>query len=388
MSSKRDYYEVLGVPRDASDKDIAGAYRRLAIKYHPDSNPGDEDATAKFKEAAEAYEVLEDKEKRARYDQFGHAGVDGSVHQFHDVQEILDAFGDVFGGGIFGDLFGGRRGRGKRRGADVKAEVSLTLEEAARGVRKTIRFNRSEKCKACDGSGGKPGSKQERCRRCGGHGQIAQQMGFVRVQTTCPSCQGAGAMITDPCADCRGNGSVAGKVSLDVNIPAGVDDGNRIRVTNEGEPSPEGGPNGDCYCFVHVQPHKLFQRDGKHLILQLPITFTQAALGAVIDVPTLTGRAALEVPHGTQSGEVFRLASRGLRDPRGGPQGDLLVQTFIEVPKRLGDRQEKLLRELAELENANVTPHRKSFLEKIREYLAGDGREKSKERDANHEPKG
>ncbi|HTN75452.1 MAG TPA: molecular chaperone DnaJ [Pirellulaceae bacterium] len=376
MATKRDYYEVLSVTKTASEKEIAVSYRKLAIKYHPDANPGDAEAVEKFKEAAEAYEVLSDAEKRSRYDQFGHQGVDaqyGGGQHFHDLEEIFEAFG-----GIFGDLFGGGGGGGRRgqkrvrRGNDVRCDVTLDLAEAAKGVTKSVEFMRRSRCEKCKGSGSKPGATRENCRRCGGRGQVVQSAGILRVQTTCPSCQGEGSTITDPCDECRGQGYVGGKVKLEVHIPAGIDDGMRVRLTGEGEPSPDGGPAGDCYCFVSVKKHKLFHRDGNHLILQMPITYTQAALGAKIEIPTLNGKNQLTVPSGTQSGEVFRLRGSGMADPRGGGVGDLLVQTFIEVPKKLNKQQEKLLRELAEMEEAHVTPHRKGFLEKLTEYFTGE----------------
>lgn len=384
MATKRDYYEVLSVQRSATEKEIAAAYRRLAIKYHPDSHPNDEQATERFKEAAEAYEVLSDADKRSRYDRFGHAGVDGQASHFGSVDDIVEAFGDIFGGGLFGNLFGGGGSRRQRhrRGADVRADVTLTLEEAAHGVTKTVHFARHKPCGQCDGSGSKPGSQRESCRRCGGHGQVAQSMGFVRVQTTCPSCQGLGSVITDPCPVCHGAGLAAAKVKLDVSIPAGVDDGNRIRLNGEGESSPDGGPPGDCYCFISVKPHRLFQRDGGHLILKLPISYSQATLGATIDVPTLVGRDKLKVPRGTQSGEVFRMKGLGMPDPHGRATGDLLIQTYIETPKKLTSRQEELLRELAELEHANVSPHRKNFLDKIKDYFIGENEEETKESEA------
>lgn len=372
MAEKRDYYEVLGVSRSATDRDIANAYRKLALKFHPDANPDDEEATERFKEAAEAYEVLNDTEKRARYDQYGHSAVDGGGAQFHDVEDIFEAFGDMFSGGLFGDLFGGgrRRGRRQRRGSDVRCDVTLELEEAARGITKSVQFSRSKRCQTCDASGVRPGSTKEPCGRCGGRGQVVQSAGILRVQTACPACQGAGAIITDPCGDCRGRGFMPSSMSLDVAIPAGIDDGMRVRLPGEGEPGPDGGAAGDCYCFVTVRPHRLFERDGRHLILRLPISYTQAALGAIVEVPTLNGRYDLTVPTGTQPGEVFRIRGEGVADPRGGPPGDLHVQTFIEIPKRLSTEQEMLLRELAELEHKDVTPHRKSFLEKLREYFA------------------
>jgi molecular chaperone DnaJ len=366
MASKRDYYEVLGVKRDASDGQIASAYRKLAVKYHPDSNPGDAEAVEKFKEAAEAYEILSDAEKRARYDRFGHEGVSQFTHQFHDVEDIFEAFGD-----IFSEMFGGPRrgGRRVRRGADVRADVTLDLEEAAKGITKTVEFNRNKACETCKGLGSKPGSQRATCRRCNGHGQIVQSAGILRVQTTCPTCQGAGSVITDPCDDCRGRSYVQERAKLDVTIPAGIDSGMRVRLAGYGEPSPDGGPPGDCYCFVTVRKHKIFQREGTHLILQMPITYSQAALGAKIEVPTLQGPYELTMPAGTQSGEIFRIRGRGLADPRGGSTGDLHVQTFIEVPKRLTADQEQLLRQLAEVEQREVSPHRKSFLERIREYF-------------------
>ncbi|MCA9120956.1 MAG: molecular chaperone DnaJ [Planctomycetaceae bacterium] len=370
MAQKRDYYEILGVSRTASDREIANAYRKLALKYHPDANSNDEDATIRFKEAAEAYEVLNDAEKRARYDQYGHAGLEGGGSQFHDVEDIFEAFG-----GLFGDLFGGggrRRGGGRRqrRGADVRCDATLDLEEAARGVTKTVEFARSKGCGTCGATGVTPGSTKQTCSRCGGRGQVVQSAGILRVQTACPACQGAGSIISDPCRDCRGQGYVPAKVTLNVAIPAGIDDGMRVRLPGEGEPSPDGGPSGDCYCFVGVRKHRLFERDGSHLILRLPMTYTQAALGATIEVPTLDGPYELKVPAGTQPGDVFRIRGQGMPDPRGGARGELLVQTYIEIPKKLSAEQEALLRELAELEHSDVTPHRKSFLKTLRDYFA------------------
>jgi molecular chaperone DnaJ len=367
MASKRDYYEILGLKRNASERDVSIAYRKLAVKYHPDSNPGDADAVEKFKEAAEAYEILSDGEKRARYDQFGHAGTDQFTHQFHDVEDVFEAFGD-----IFSEMFGGQRrggGRRVRRGADVRVDVTLTLEEAAKGVVKNVELPRNKACATCKGSGSKPGSQRATCPHCHGRGQIVQSAGILRVQTTCPSCQGAGSRVTDPCADCRGRGYVQERSKLDVTIPAGVDNGMRVRLAGYGEPSPEGGPPGDCYCFVAVKKHKIFEREGTHLVLRMPISYSQAALGASIEVPTMAGPHELRVPAGTQSGDVFRVRGRGMPDPRGGSAGDLHVQTYIEVPKKLTPRQDKLLRELAEVEKSEVSPHRKSFLERLREYF-------------------
>ena len=371
--SKRDYYDVLGVSKDSSEREVSKAYRKLAVKFHPDSNQGDEEANAKFKEAAEAYEVLSDSDKRARYDRFGHAGVEGAGNQFGSAEDIFSAFSDIFGGGggggIFGDLFGRGGGR-QRRGSDIRVDVDLTLEEAASGVKRTLDIHRNVDCGTCEGSGSEQGSRPERCQQCGGRGQVVQSAGILSVQTTCPVCRGAGQIIVNPCDQCNGKGAVAKNVKLDVSIPAGVDDGMRVRLTGEGEPGPAGGPAGDCYCFIEVKPHKLFHRDGQNLILQMPISFTQAALGAEIVVPTLNDRETLKVPKGTQSGAVFKIRGEGMPHPQGGRTGDLLVQTFIETPKKLSPEQETLLRQLAEIENAQVLPETKNFMERIKEYFA------------------
>ena len=373
MATKRCFYEVLGVEKNADSGAISRAYRKLAIKYHPDSNPNDEEATRLFKEAAEAYEVLNDSQKRAAYDQYGHAafqgggpgGAAGAGFDFGDVFE--DLFDNFFGGG--GRRRGGGRS-GKRRGADLKCQVTLTLAEAAKGVSKTVQFDRNEVCVTCRGSGSKPGSTGDTCRRCQGRGQVVQSAGILRVQTTCPDCQGAGKVITDPCSGCRGRGWNGRRVELEVAIPAGVDDDMQVRIQGEGEPSPNGGPPGDCFCFIRIKPHPLFKRDGGDLFVEVPISYTQAALGAIIEIPTIEGPDQLTISPGTQSGEIFRLGGRGMPDPRGGKNGDLLVQTNVEVPKRLGQKEEELLRELAEMEHSNVTPQRKSFLSKLKDIFS------------------
>ena len=371
MATKRDYYEVLGVARTASDGDISRSYRKLAIKYHPDSNPDDEEATRLFKEAAEAYEILSDPQKRAAYDQYGHAafqgGAGGGGGGAYDVGDIFeDIFDNFFGGG------GRRRGGGRRtrRGADIKCQVTLTLNDAATGVNKTVQFERADSCNACRGSGSKPGSQGETCRRCQGQGQVVQSAGILRVQTTCPDCNGAGRIITDPCNQCRGKGQTAHRVELDVAIPAGVDDGMQVRLEGEGAPGPNGGPAGDCYCFIKIKAHPLFKRDGMDLFVEVPISYTQAALGAFLEIPTLDGPDKLTISPGTQSGQVFRLDKRGMPDPRTGRRGDLLVQTYVEVPKRINTQEEELLRQLAELENSNVSPKRSSFISKLKEYFS------------------
>ncbi|HYW80389.1 MAG TPA: molecular chaperone DnaJ [Thermoguttaceae bacterium] len=375
MAEKRDYYEVLGVERSASDAQISEAYRKLAMDYHPDRNPGDDEAVGKFKEAAEAFEVLGNAEKRGRYDQYGHAGIDGSAGgspHFHDVGDVFEAFGD-----IFGDLFGGRgggrsRGRRVRRGADVRCQVTIDLLEAAHGTSKVVNFKRHEKCATCAGSGAKPGTQPERCSYCGGSGRVVQSTGIFSMQTTCPSCQGAGSVVHDPCLDCNGAGYVPHKVTRKVSIPAGVDDQTQLRLTGEGEPSPAGGPPGDCYVVIRVTEHPLFQRQGQHIICQVPISYSQAALGATIEVPTLDGREEVDVPAGTQTGELVKLSGRGMPSPRYRTRGDLVVQFFIEVPKKLDAEHERLLRELAEVENSQVSPQRKSFFKQLKEYFQAD----------------
>ena len=377
MATKRDYYEVLSVTRTASGEEISVAYRKLALEYHPDRNPGDEEAIANFKEAAEAYEVLNDADKRARYDRYGHAGVDGAAGggaHFTDVNDIFEAFGDIFGGGVFGDIFGGGGGGGgrrrrSRRGGDVRCDVTLSLAEAARGVKKDIKFHRREPCETCGGSGARKGTKPESCEYCGGRGQVLQSAGMFRVQTTCPACHGAGSIVKSPCGDCNGQGLVRREVERSIEIPAGVDNDMKVRVSGEGEPSPDGGTPGDCYCFVSVEEDPLFEREGQHLICRVPITYSQAALGATIDVPTLDGTEAVEIKAGSPSGELIRLKRRGMPDPRHSGIGDLLIVLEIEVPKKIPKAQEELLRKLAEEEQSNVTPERKGFFERVREYF-------------------
>jgi len=372
MASKRCYYEVLGVARESSQADIARAYRKLAIKYHPDSNQNDESAVVQFKEVAEAYEVLNDPEKRTRYDNYGHAGVQQQAGA-QDMGDIFEQFGEMFRGTIFDDFFsagGNRRGRA-RRGADVRCDLTLTLEEAAAGVKKEVKLVRHVVCGGCEGSGAAAGSSPEVCRRCRGQGQVVQATGILRVQTTCPACRGSGKTISNPCKTCDGSGMQPQEVKLEVPIPAGVDDGMRVRLSGQGQPSPDGGPPGDAYCFIHLKAHSLFRRDGSDLELQLPISFSQAALGTTLEVPTLSGAKELVIPAGTQSGDVFRLRQLGMPDPHTGRKGDLLVHTFIEVPKKLNPRQEELLRELASLDSEQVTPHRKSFSERIGDYFVG-----------------
>ena len=371
MPEKRDYYEVLEVTRTATSSEISTSYRKLAIKFHPDKNPGDEVAIARFKEASEAFEVLNDTEKRARYDQHGHAGLNGnSGSGFSDVEDIFSTFGD-----IFGDLFGGGRAgrrRRTRKGRDVRCDVSLTLKEAAEGIRKTVEFQRHEPCLKCEGSGAAEGSKRETCSYCGGHGQVVQQAGIVRVQTTCPACKGEGSSVKTPCRRCRGSGHILKKVQAEVEIPAGVDEGMQVRIAGQGEPSPNGGAAGDCYCIVTILSHPLFEREGQHLICRIPITYSQAVLGATIEVPTLSGPGSIDIPAGTQTGHVFQLKGKGMPDPRVVGLGDLLVQVNIEVPEVINEDEETLLRQLAELEHKNVAPERQGFFDQVKKYFTHD----------------
>lgn len=369
-ATKRDYYEILGVSRSATSSDLSKAYRKLAIKYHPDSNRDDEDAIEMFKECAEAYEILSDEQKRARYDQYGHAGLEGNSGGFQDVGDIFEAFGDMFGGTIFEDFFGGRSSRRRvRRGADIRCDVTLDLEEAAAGCKKQVSLTRHEVCTTCTGSGAEPGSEPRVCEYCRGQGQVVQATGILRVQTTCPQCRGNGKVITKPCKDCDGSGAIPKEFMLEVQIPAGVDDGMRVRLAQEGQVSPDGGPPGDAYCFIRVRPHKLFKRDGSDLIVQVPLSYSQAVLGTAIEIPTLDGKHSIDIPAGTQSGEVFALRRQGMPDPRSGMRGDLLVHTFVEIPKKVSSVQEELLRKLADLDEEHVTPHRKTFLARVFDYF-------------------
>jgi molecular chaperone DnaJ len=367
MSDKRDFYDVLGVTRTATEAQISEAYRKLALKYHPDRNPDDDESVGRFKEAAEAFEVLSHPEKRARYDRYGLAGLEGGAPHFRDIGDIFQAFGDIFGDSLFGEFFGGRSR--VQRGGDVHTEVTVDLIEAAHGTSKIVRFSRHQRCSTCDGSGAKLGTSPETCRYCGGRGRVVQSSGVFSIQTTCPSCHGHGRVIREACGECRGGGYVPVKITHKVNIPAGVDNGTQMRLSGEGDPSPNGGPNGDCYCFIHVSEHMLFQRDGKNLICQVPITYPQAALGASIEVPTLDGKEIIDIPPGTPTGEVFTMRGRGMPDIRSSHRGNLLVQVHIEVPKKYTKDHEELLRQLAEMENTNVTPKRKNFIEKLKEYF-------------------
>jgi molecular chaperone DnaJ len=371
-TTKRDYYDVLGVKRDASSDEIKKAYRQLALKNHPDKNPGDAEAEKRFKEAAEAYEVLSDQAKRQRYDRYGHAGLEGAgVHDFRNAEDIMSAFGDIFGGGLFGDLFGQRR-RGPRPGQDLLFKLEIDLQEAARGATKSIEISRQEACGECKGSGARKGTVATTCSYCGGQGQVVQSRGFFQVATTCPSCGGDGVRVTDPCPNCRGAGRVPSLAALKVDVPPGVESGMWLQLRGQGEPGDPGAPRGNLRIQILVRKHPFFERSRNDLLCQVPISFPQAALGADIEVPTLDGPDRLHVPRGTQSSDVLRLKGRGMPDIGGRGRGDELIEVVVETPRHLTERQEELLRELAEIEHETVSPKRKSFFEKLRDYFTED----------------
>jgi molecular chaperone DnaJ len=377
-STKRDYYEVLGVSRTASVEEIKRSYRRLAMKYHPDRNHQNKgEAEVAFKECAEAYEVLSDDEKRRRYDQFGHAGVGGGHDFSHmDVGDIFSMFDDMFGAG-FGARMGGGGGRGGRRvsrGFDLETQVELTLQEVASGCEKTLEFEKQDVCETCKGSGAKPGSPPVVCVQCGGQGRIAQQGfgGMFRMVTTCPNCRGRGTVVRDHCPACRGSGRQMKQRVVTVKIPAGVHEGQAVRIAGEGEAGENGAPAGDLHCYIAIKPHPIFTRHHNDIVCQVPISFTQAALGASIEVPTLKGREQLEVAAGTQHGEVFKLKGKGLPDLRSYKNGDEIVQILIEIPRKLSERQKQLLREFATGEDGNVLPQRKSFVDKLKDVFSGE----------------
>ncbi len=345
----RDYYEVLGLSRNASEQDIKKAFRRLAMKHHPDRNPDDAEALAKFKEAKEAHDVLSDPRKRSAYDQFGHAGVSGQGGFGGGPEGFgAGAFSDIFGD-VFGDIFGARAGgRRTHRGTDLRYELSLTLEEAVAGKDVNIKIPTTVECHHCGGSGAKPGTKPKECSTCHGQGQVRMQQGFFSIQQTCPACRGVGSVIEEPCRHCRGNGRLREEKTLNVKVPAGVDTGDRIRLAGEGEPGEQGGSPGDLYVQVMVQDHPIFTREESHLFCEVPIGFATAALGGELAVPTLTGKVVLKVPPGTQTGKLFRMRGKGVKPVRGGPVGDLLCRVSVETPVNLTERQKELLRELDE----------------------------------------
>lgn len=371
--SKRDYYEILSVERDVSEKDLKKAYRRVAMKFHPDRNPDDKEAEEKFKEASEAYEILSDSQKRAAYDQYGHAGVDqqaggggfgGGSGNFSDI------FGDVFGD-IFGGAGGGGRGRGgPARGSDLRYTLELNLEDAVKGTSVKIRVPTLVGCDTCDGSGAKAGTKPVSCTTCGGVGQVRMQQGFFSVQQTCPNCRGKGSIISDPCGDCHGQGRTEETKTLSVKVPSGVDTGDRIRLSGEGEAGTDGGPSGDLYVQVSVKEHDIFERDGKNLYCDVPIGFVDAALGGEIDVPTLDGRVKLKVPTETQTGKMFRLRGKGVTPVRGGGAGDLMCRVTVETPVNLSNKQKEILKEFkASMKGDKNSPKQSSWFEGMKNFF-------------------
>jgi molecular chaperone DnaJ len=373
VAQKRDYYEVLGVAREAGADEIKKAYRKAALKYHPDRNRDNPEAESRFKEAAEAYEVLSDPAKRQRYDRYGHRGLEGAgIHDFGGMRanDIFSMFEDIFGGDIFG--------RGSRQsGVDLQMRMELTLEEVAKGVEKTIEFDREDFCEQCSGSGAEPGSQKRNCPTCGGYGQVEQSTGFGaifgRVITACPSCRGKGVMVVSPCKRCGGTGRRRKHRVLNVRIPAGISEGQAVRVAGEGSPSENGGVRGDLHVYVTIEEHPFFERHGRDLLCRVPISFAQAALGAKIEVPALTGRIELTIPAGTQPGQMFRLAGKGLPSLRSRRPGDEVVQIWVEIPRKLNKRQEELLRDYAATEDASVLPESKGFFERVAEWFSGSG---------------
>ncbi|HMV11610.1 MAG TPA: molecular chaperone DnaJ [Nitrosomonas sp.] len=369
--AKRDYYEVLGISRDADENEIKKAYRKLAMKHHPDRNAGDTKAEEKFKEAKEAYEILSDASKRAAYDQYGHAGVDTSAAGAGHGQGFGDAFSD-----IFGDIFGMRGGGGRsnvHRGADLRYNLEITLEQAARGSETKIRIPTMTTCDTCNGSGAKPGTSPKTCSTCDGHGQVRMQQGFFSIQQTCPKCHGSGKMITSPCSSCHGAGRIKQHKTLNVKIPIGVDDGDRIRLSGEGEAGINGGPAGDLYVVIQLSSHPVFQREGNDLHCEIPISFATAALGGEIEVPTLEGHAKIKISAETQTGKIFRLRGKGIKGVRSNSAGDLLCHVAVETPVNLTARQKELLQELEDIsqkDNSRHSPRAKSWMEKAREFFS------------------
>jgi molecular chaperone DnaJ len=372
-SVKRDYYEILGVQRGATDQEIKSAYRKLALQYHPDRNPNNPDAEEKFKECSEAYAVLADSEKREMYNRFGHAGVGAGVPGGGFDASVFQDFGDIFGEFFgFGDLFGGNRSGGRtraQRGADLREDITIEFEEAAFGVEKQITYRKHEFCEKCNGSGSAQGKAPASCRTCGGRGQVRYQQGFFSVARTCPTCHGTGSVISDPCANCRGEGRVVQQKTIDAKIPAGVEDGTRIRFTGVGEAGVHGGPAGDLYLVLRVKQHAFFDRQGNDLYCVVPISFTQAAVGTEIQVPTLEGEQALKIPEGTQSGTILKLRGKGIPVLNGHGKGNLFVEVRVQTPTKLTKRQRELLQELQGIAQVENKPQRTSLLGKMKDMF-------------------
>lgn len=377
--AKKDYYEVLGINRDASDDEIKKAYRKLAMKFHPDRNPDNPKAEEHFKEAKEAYEALSDEQKRAAYDQYGHAAFEaggmGGGNPFGAGNAQGFDFSDIFGD-IFGGARGGAGGRGRssaQRGSDLRYNMEVTLEQAARGTETQIRIPTLAECDTCHGSGAKPGTSPTTCSTCGGHGQVRMQQGFFSIQQACPRCHGNGKMISSPCKDCNGNGRVKQHKTLSVKIPAGVDNDDRIRLSGEGEHGANGGPPGDLYVVIQTKPHAVFQRDHNDLHCEMPVSFTTAALGGEIEIPTLDGKASIKIPPESQSGKTFRLRGKGIKGIRSTTHGDLHCHIVVETPVNLTDRQKELLREFESISDENSdhhNPRAKSWMDKVKNFFA------------------
>lgn len=375
MAKKRDFYEVLGVNRDASDEDIKKSYRKLAMKHHPDRNPDNPKSEEQFKEAKEAYEILSEPKKRAAYDQYGHAGVDPQAGAGGaGMGGFADAFGD-----IFGDIFGqGRGGQGGGRsnvfrGADLRYNLEISLEDAARGTQTRIKIPTMAECEPCSGTGAKKGSEPKTCPTCAGHGQVRMQQGFFSIQQTCPKCHGTGRYIPDPCNTCHGTGRIKEHKTLSVKIPSGIDEGDRIRLTGEGEAGVNGGPGGDLYVQVHLKPHNVFKRDHDDLHCEMPISISTAALGGEIEIPTLVGVARLKIPAETQTGKIFRLRGKGIKGIRSVAAGDLMCHVVIETPVKLTDRQRELLTEFEEISKGNThrhNPRAQGWIDKVKEFFS------------------
>lgn len=365
MASKRDYYEVLAVERNADADTLKKAFRKLAMQYHPDRNPGDKEAEEKFKESSEAYEVLSDPDRRARYDRFGHQGVEGFGGSGFNNVNINDIFGE-----IFGDIFGGGRGRGRQRnrGADLRYNLELTFEEAAFGSEVTVKIPRPKRCVACEGTGSQS-KKTRQCPTCGGAGEVRFTQGFFAVARTCNQCGGSGQVVADPCKECRGAGKTESVSELSVKIPPGVDTGTRVRLAGEGEPGEQGGPSGDLYVVVHVKEHPIFHREEYEVFCEVPISFVQATLGAQLEVPTLDGMVKMKVPEGTQSGKIFRLKGKGIPHLQSSDRGDQHVRVVVETPQNLTKTQRELLEKFAEASGENVNPQSKSFFDKVKDLL-------------------
>jgi molecular chaperone DnaJ len=368
---KRDYYEVLGVAREANEQEIKSAYRKLALQFHPDRNPNNPDAEEKFKECSEAYAILADGDKRAAYDRFGHAAVSGGGAGGFDptvFQDVSEIFGDFFG---FGDLFGGgsRRGSRAQRGPDLREDVTLEFEEAVFGTETNVTVRRHETCEDCRGAGAAPGKAPVPCRSCGGRGQVRYQQGFFSMARTCPTCQGAGSVITDPCPKCKGEGRVLRQRTVDAKVPAGVEDGTRIRFSGLGEAGAHGGPPGDLYVVLHVKEHPFFEREGNDLHCVIPVSFAQAALGTEIQVPTIDGEHTLKVPDGTQSGTTMRIRGKGVPVLNGHGKGDLFVEVRVQTPGKLNKRQRELLQELEGMTRVENKPQRRTLMGKVKDIF-------------------